>query len=161
MIADIIPNVEGRKLPMSLSKKKCKKKPFTRSEIMSKVKSKNTNIEILLRQALWKKGFRYRKNYNKLMGTPDIVFLKAKLAIFCDSEFWHGKYFLEGKSIPKTNTKFWVEKIERNIVRDKDIDIQLYNMGWKVLHFWGNDIKNNLNKCVKEIENKLGLTIGR
>lgn len=155
MIADIITNVEGRKLPMSLSKKKCKKKPFTRSEIMSKVKSKNTNIEVILRKALWGKGLRYRKNYNKLIGTPDIVFLKAKLAIFCDSEFWHGKYFLEGKSIPKTNQNFWVEKIRTNIERDKKVDSKLIEDGWKVLHFWGNDIKKNLDNCVNSIEHIL------
>lgn len=142
---------------MSIHKKTAKKKPLTRSEIMGRVKSKNTKIEILLRKALWKKGYRYRVNYKKLAGTPDIVFVKAKLAIFCDSEFWHGKYFLEGKSIPKTNQDFWVEKIRRNIERDKEVDRKLIEDGWKILHFWGEDIKKNTLKCVEEIEDVLNI----
>jgi DNA mismatch endonuclease, patch repair protein len=137
---------------MFLRKKSANKKPLTRSEIMGRVKSKNTKIEILLRKALWKKGYRYRVNYKKLAGTPDIVFVNVKLAIFCDSEFWHGKHLMEGKSIPKTNTEFWVEKIRRNMERDKEIDQKLKEDGWRILHFWGEEIKKDLVKCIEKIE---------
>ena len=85
---------------------------------MRRVKSKDTSIEILLRKELWKRGFRYRKNVKDIFGKPDIVFEGKKVAIFADSEFWHGKYLMEGKYIPKTNTEFWIEKIERNTERE-------------------------------------------
>jgi DNA mismatch endonuclease (patch repair protein) len=95
-----------------------KKNPISRSENMRRVKSKDTSIEILLRKELWKRGFRYRKNVKDIFGKPDIVFEGKKVAIFADSEFWHGKYLMEGKYIPKTNTEFWIEKIERNTERE-------------------------------------------
>lgn len=82
-----------------------------RSENMRRIKSKDTSIEIKLRKELWERGFRYRKNCKDVFGKPDIYFKKKKIAIFSDSEFWHGKYYKEGKYIPKTNTKFWIEKI--------------------------------------------------
>ena len=108
-----------------------KKNPISRSENMRRVKSKDTSIEILLRKELWKRGFRYRKNVKDIFGKPDIVFKGKKVAIFADSEFWHGKYLMEGKYIPKTNTKFWIEKIERNTERDKAVSQKLKDDGWK------------------------------
>jgi len=79
---------------------------------MKRIKAKDTSIEIILRKALWKKGYRYRKNCKGVIGKPDLCFKSKKLAVFCDSEFWHGKYFKEGRYIPKINKKFWVEKLE-------------------------------------------------
>lgn len=118
---------------------------------MSKVKSENTSIELLLRKELWHRGLRYRKNYQSIIGKPDIVFLKKKIAVFCDSEFWHGKHYLEGK-LPKSNKKYWEEKFKRNIKRDKIVNQTLANMNWIVLRFWEKDIKNNVKICADIIE---------
>lgn len=135
--------------------KKQKRKSLTRSEIMSKVRGKNTSIEVLLRRELWKRGLRgYRKNYKKLIGKPDIVFTKSKVAIFCDSEFWHGKQYLEGKK-PKSNMKFWIEKFKRNIQRDKQVNQKLEEDGWVVLRFWQKEIQKDVSHCVDIIENNI------
>lgn len=132
---------------------KTRKKPITRSENMRRIKSKGTTIEILLRKELWKRGLRYRKNAKEVCGKPDIFFKGKKLAVFADSEFWHGKYLLEEKYIPKTNTEFWVKKITRNIERDKEVNQKLENDGWTVLRFWETDIRKNLFECADIIEN--------
>ena len=132
-----------------------KKKPISRSENMRRIKSKDTSIEILLRKELWKRGFRYRKNAKDVFGKPDIVFKGKKLAIFADSEFWHGKYLLEGKYIPKTNTEFWINKITRNIERDKEVNQKLKDDGWTVLRFWESDIRKKLSECIELIEKTL------
>ena len=121
---------------------------------MSKIKGKDTKIEIVLRKALWKKGYRYRKNYKDLPGTPDIVLTKYKIAIFCDSEFFHGKDW--EKLMPRLkkgkNPDYWVKKIQRNMQRDIEKDKLLQYLGWTVIHFWGKDILKNPEKCVKIIE---------
>ena len=119
---------------------KKKKLPISRSENMSRIKNKNTSIELLLRKELWKRGLRYRVNDKSIFGKPDIVFKRKKIAIFCDSEFWHGKKFLEGE-IPKSNTEFWVKKLTRNIRRDKEVNEKLKKDGWIVLRYWGKDIR--------------------
>ena len=134
---------------------KKKKQPISRSENMRRIKSKDTSIEILLRKELWKRGLRYRKNVKDVFGKPDIVFKGKKVAIFADSEFWHGKYLMEGKYIPKTNTEFWVEKIKRNIERDKEVNKKLKNNGWTVLRFWESDIRKKLSECIVMIEETL------
>ena len=118
---------------------------------MSLIKSKDTSIEIVFRKALWKAGFRYRKNYKKLPGKPDIALTKQKIAIFCDGEFWHGKNWDEYKEKIKSNRKYWIPKIDKNIKRDFEIDRDLKFMGWEVLHFWGNDIKKNLQGCIEQV----------
>lgn len=123
-----------------------------RSRTMSRIRSKDTKSEILLRHALWTKGMRYRKNDRSIIGTPDIVFKKKKIAIFCDSEFWHGKLYLEGKNIPENNQEFWIEKFERNLQRDKKVNSYLSDQGWTVLRYWENDIYNNLEDIVNEIQ---------
>lgn len=123
-----------------------------RSKIMKNVKSKNTKIELMMRKALWAKGYRYRKNYKKVIGCPDICFPSIKLAIFCDSEFWHGKYFLEDKQIPKSNQNYWIEKFEKNIRRDKEVNLKLKKDGWTVLRFWEKDIEEKLTQCLEKIE---------
>jgi len=126
---------------------------MTRSENMKRIKSKDTSIEIILRRALWKKGYRYRKNCKDVIGKPDLCFKGKKLAVFCDSEFWHGKYLMEGKYIPNTNRKFWIEKLEKNIERDKTVNTKLRENGWTVLRFWESDIRKNTEKCVEIFEN--------
>lgn len=123
-----------------------------RRKNMQAIKNKDSAIEIRLRKALWDKGYRYRKNYSKLPGKPDIVFVSKKLAIFCDSEFWHGYNWEKRKKDIKTNKSFWIKKIERNIERDKEVSILLKKQGFKVIRLWGKDIMKNTDKCVRKIE---------
>ena len=111
--------------------------PKQRRRNMQAVKSKGSKIEKTLGNALWKKGFRYRKNVNSIFGKPDFVFRKYKIAVFCDSEFWHGKDWETKKYEIKSNKEFWHKKIERNIMRDKEVNQKLKNDGWTVIRFWG------------------------
>lgn len=100
------------------------KKPKTRisrSENMRRIKSEDTSIEIILRRELWKRGLRYQKNVKNIFGKPDIVFKGKRLAVFVDSEFWHGKQLLEGKYIPKTNTEYWIKKIHEILSETKKL----------------------------------------
>lgn len=119
---------------------------------MKAIKSKGTKIEELLGKALWSRGLRYRRNNKNVFGKPDFTFQKHKIAIFCDSEYFHGKDWEIKKHRIKTNTEFWQEKIERNIERDKDVNEYLLKNGWQVIRFWGEDIKKNLDICVLKIE---------
>ena len=133
------------------------------TKTMKRVKSKDTSIEITLRKALWKKGFRYRKNYAKLPGKPDIVIPKYKIAIFCDSEFFHGKDWAELKLQLQrgSNADYWIKKIERNKQRDRDNEMKLMFLGWNVVRFWGKDITKNANECVKVVEEMIFDTYAR
>ena len=126
--------------------------PEQRRKCMSRIKSKNTSIEILLRKALWHEGIRYRKNFKLLPGKPDIAITKYKLAIFCDGELWHGKNWEKTKGTVKTNRDFWIPKIEKNIIKDNVNEKKLENTGWVILRFWGRDIKKNLADCVNEVK---------
>ena len=125
-----------------------------RHKCMSHIKSKDTSIEVSLRRALWKKGYRYRKNYSALPGKPDIVLIKYRIAIFCDGELFHGKNWeiLKPRLLKGNNPDFWVKKIERNMKRDDENDKKLLFLGWTVIHFWGNDILKNTDQCVKVVE---------
>ena len=126
--------------------------PEQRRKCMSRISSKNTSIEVILRKTLWHEGIHYRKNYSKLPGKPDIAITKYKIAIFCDGELWHGKDWKNKKKKIKTNQDYWIQKIERNMVRDIENEMKLEHMGWAVIRFWGNEIKNNLMGCVNEIK---------
>ena len=125
-----------------------------RSKNMRHIKSKDTEIERILRKALWDRGIRYRKNYADVTGKPDIAITKYKIAVFCDSEFFHGKDWEQQKQrIAKgEHGDFWVQKISRNIERDNDVDRKLSAEGWKVIRFWGKDIQKNTDECVRAIE---------
>lgn len=125
-----------------------------RHKNMQNIKSKDTKIEVQLRKALWAKGYRYRKNDKKLPGKPDIVLGKYKIVIFCDSEFFHGKDWevLKPRLEKGTNPEYWVKKIENNRRRDDEINKELTFEGWTVIRFWGKDIKNKLDECIKVIE---------
>lgn len=122
---------------------------------MQAVKSKGSKIEIMLAKELWKKGLRYRKNDKTVIGKPDFTFKKYKIAVFCDSEFWHGKDWHKKKLEHKTNIKFWHQKIERNIKRDKEVNEELLKNGWQVIRFWGKDIEKELLNCVIKIETEI------
>ena len=128
-----------------------------RRKNMQAVKNKDSKIELLLRKALWSKGYRYRKNCSKIEGKPDIVLSKYKIAIFCDSEFWHGYNWDIRKNDIKFNREFWIKKIEGNIKRDNIVNKILKQQGWKVLRFWGKDIQKNLDKCMNKIEKEIGI----
>ena len=125
-----------------------------RKKNMQHIKSKDTKIEVLLRNELWKRGYRYRKNYSKLPGKPDIVLTKYKIAIFCDSEFFHGKDWevLKPRLEKGNNSDYWLKKISRNRERDDEINKQLLFQGWTVIRFWGKDILKNLDECIKVVE---------
>ncbi len=125
-----------------------------RRKNMQHIKPQDTKIEVLLRKALWKKGIHYRKNFKGLPGTPDIVITKYKIAIFCDGEFFHGKDWeiLKPRLQKGSNSEFWISKISRNKERDDEINKKLLFMGWTVIRFWGDDIQNHTDECIKVIE---------
>ncbi len=124
------------------------------SKNMRHIRSKDTSIEVKLRKELWHKGYRYRKNYKELPGSPDIVLTKYKIAIFCDSEFFHGKDWevLKARLEKGSNSDYWIKKIERNRDRDMENDKKLLFLGWTVIHFWGKDILRNTEECIRVIE---------
>ena len=119
---------------------------------MSRIRCKDTKIEVALRKELWSRGLRYRKNVKTVPGKPDIAFIGKKVAVFCDSEFWHGYDWEHRKDDIKTNREFWITKIERNIQRDKEVNQILEEQGWIVLRFWGKEIQKNLSECADRIE---------
>ncbi len=128
--------------------------PEQRHKNMSHIRNKDSKIEQKLRKALWDKGYRYRKNYKVLPGKPDIVLTKYRIAIFCDSEYFHGKDFekLKIQLSKSKNPDFWIDKIQRNIERDEEVNRQLKALGWTVLRFWGKDIIKYTDECVKAVE---------
>lgn len=126
--------------------------PEQRRRNMQAVKNKDSDIELMLRKELWKRGIRYRKNDKTIFGHPDLAFKGKKVAVFCDSEFWHGFDWENRKRDIKSNQEFWIPKIERNIARDQEVTQKLTEEGWVVLRFWGKDIKKNLQECADKIE---------
>ena len=124
------------------------------SKTMKKIRSNDTSIELKLRKALWHKGYRYRKNCKSLPGSPDIALTKYKIAIFCDSEFFHGKDWeaLKLRLEKGNNPEYWIKKIERNRTRDWENDKKLLLLGYTVIHFWGKDIKQHTEECLQVIE---------
>lgn len=137
-----------------MKKSKESKTPMERSEVMRRVRSNNTSFEMLLRRELWRRGLRgYRANDKSVFGKPDVVFKKRKIAIFIDSEFFHGKDYPNGRNIPTANREYWVKKIERNIERDKEVTEHLQASGWTVIRIWSKDLKKNLTEWADSIEN--------
>ena len=128
--------------------------PEQRKRNMRNIRSFDTKIEVILRKELWSRGYRYRKNYKKLPGSPDIVLTKYKIAIFCDGEFFHGKDWevLKPKLLNSNNSEYWISKISKNIEHDSEVNKQLLSLGWTVIRFWGNDIKKHTDECINVIE---------
>lgn len=122
---------------------------------MKQVKNKDSAIEVMLRKELWSRGLRYQKNVNNIFGKPDLVFKGKKVAVFCDSEFWHGYNWEERKEDFKSNREFWIQKIERNMQRDIEVTEELQKQGWTVLRFWGKEIKQNVKACADIIEKEV------
>lgn len=129
--------------------------PEQRRKNMQAIKSRDTSIELALRRALWHEGIHYRKNYKKLPGKPDIAITKYKIAVFCDSEFWHGYDWENRKSKIKSNHDYWLPKIERNMQRDQEVTALLEKAGWKVLRFWGFQIRKELDECVRIVKDTI------
>lgn len=119
---------------------------------MSRVKNKDSVIEVALRKELWARGIRYRKNVKNVFGKPDIAFIGKKIAVFCDSEFWHGYDWKNRKSDIKSHQEFWIPKIEKTIKRDLEVTKELQSEGWIVLRFWGKDIKKDVIGCANIIQ---------
>lgn len=118
---------------------------------MSRVRSSGSRIEKLLGSALWRAGVRYRKQY-PIFGKPDFVLVQRRIAIFCDSEFWHGyRWGTRRKAEHKTNQRYWFEKIERNRARDQSVNRILRAEGWRVFRFWERQIMRNADACVSAI----------
>lgn len=137
--------------------------PSQRSKNMRRIKSKNTKPEILLRKAVWKKGYRYRINYKKLPSKPDIVLTKYKMCVFIDSEFFHGKDFESGYHSSKFDSlkeqleagdhaTYWLPKIQKNMERDRMVEAELKGMGWTVLRFWSKEVLKDSDQCIRNIE---------
>lgn len=128
--------------------------PEQRRKNMQHIHSQDTKIEVVLRKALWRKGYRYRKNDKRLPGSPDIALTKYKIAVFCDGEFFHGKDWevLKPRLENGNNSEFWISKISRNRTRDDEVNKKLLFMGWTVIRFWGNDIIKKPDACVEVIE---------
>lgn len=122
-----------------------------RSDLMSKIRAKETKPEQILRKTLWAFGVRYRKNVNKLPGKPDIVISKFKLIVFVDGAFWHGYNWEEKKNKIKSNRDFWIPKVDRNMQRDDEINSVLEGLGWNVIRFWDFQVKNELGVCIQKI----------
>lgn len=125
--------------------------PAQRRKNMQAIKSKDTHIELALRNALWHKGIRYRKNYKGLPGKPDIAITKYRIAVFCDSDFWHGYDWENRNQRIKSNREYWIPKIERNMQRDREVTAALEDSGWLVLRFWEFQIKKELDTCVDAV----------
>ena len=121
---------------------------LTKSEQMARVRSKNTGPELLLRRALWRCGLRYRLGV-AVPGSPDLAFRKAKVAVFVDGCFWHAcpKHY----RAPIRNAAFWRRKIERNIARDRRIDLALAELGWSVVRIWEHDLKGDISSAVQRV----------
>ena len=122
-----------------------------KSRQMAKVKSKDGKDEVILRKLLWHNGVRYRTNYKKLPGKPDIDITKYKLAIFIDGEFWHGYEWEKHKPRIKRNRDYWIHKIEYNMKHDQEVNKLLKDQGWHVLRFWSKKVLKNPDYYVQLI----------
>jgi DNA mismatch endonuclease (patch repair protein) len=126
----------------------------TREQIsynMSRVRSSGSDIEVRLGKALWTAGIRYRKQYGRIPGKPDFVVVRAKVAVFCDSSFWHGRGWPESARQLRSNREFWVPKIERNVARDRQVGRMLKRMGWRVMRFWDDSIMRDAAGCASRV----------
>jgi DNA mismatch endonuclease, patch repair protein len=142
--------MKNRFIWTSLRKRMDNLKPKDRRKNMQSIRSKGTSIELLMQTALRKRGHRFKKNYKKLIGKPDIVFLDTRVAVFLDSCFWHSCPYHATQ--PKSNRAYWRPKLKRNKERDRIITKALRKSGWKVLRIWEHRIKNNPDDCLKLIQ---------
>ena len=123
-----------------------------RTQIMSRVRNKDSKIEVIFRKTLWKQKIRYRKNGSKYFGKPDIILRKYKTVIFIDSCFWH--CCTEHGTMPKTKRNFWKKKFARNVERDKEVSQHYRKIGWKIFRIWEHQLKDH-EKIISKIVAKL------
>jgi DNA mismatch endonuclease, patch repair protein len=134
----------------------------TRSYNMSRIKGKNTKPEMLVRQFLHAKGFRYRLHVKNLPGTPDIVLPKYKTVIFIHGCFWHGHNGCKYYVVPKTRTEWWLKKINSNIFNDNRATEMLKDKGWKIITLWECDLKpHKISKSLSSVVKRLKKLIQR
>ena len=131
--------------------------PEQRRRNMQAIRSTGSRIEVTLAKALFVRGHRYRKNDKTVFGKPDLTFKRLKIAVFVDSEFWHGKDWATEKARHKSNVAYWHQKIERNMERDKLVNRTLRKAGWRVLRFWGKQVLTRPESCVREIEKVINI----
>lgn len=124
-----------------------------RSYTMSRIRSEDTKVELMLRRALFSRGLRYRLHRRELPGRPDIVFPREKVAVFVDGDFWHGWNYEDWTDNLKP---YWRDKIARNIRRDGLVTEQLRGRGWKVLRIWEHEIEADVASCADQVERALG-----
>ncbi len=134
--------------------------PKVTHKIMSAIPSKDTEPELMLRKALWKENLRYRVNYRKLPGKPDIVFTKYRVVVFCDGDFWHGhNWAIRGltslEEELESYSDFWRAKIIRNIERDTEVNQALKGAGWSVVRIWESDIRTDIARCVQLVKDAI------
>jgi DNA mismatch endonuclease (patch repair protein) len=122
--------------------------------VMSKIRSKNTKPELIIMRALKKRGIYFTKHRKDVLGKPDIVFKRKKIAVFIDSDFWHCNP--ERFRMPKSNVDFWSRKINRNIFRDYKVSETLTSSGWTVVRIWESDVLNNPDVCLGIILKTIG-----
>ncbi|SHG66480.1 very short patch repair endonuclease [Flavobacterium defluvii] len=132
--------------------------PEQRRKNMQAIKSTATTQEVRLAKALWDLGYRYRKNNKKVFGKPDLTFAKYKIAIFIDSEFFHGKDWETQQLRIKSNREYWISKIERNMKRDIEVNEYLISKKWKVIRFWSKEVQKELNSCIEKIQQEIQLS---
>ena len=125
--------------------------PEQRSYNMSRIRSKNTKPEVLLRKALWNNGIRYSLHSKKLPGSPDIVITKHRIAVFVHGCFWHRHQGCKYTTTPETRKEFWEAKFSENIARDKRNYKALIEMKWKVLIVWECEVKNEFEKTINKV----------
>lgn len=123
----------------------------TISYTMSRIRGKDTGIEMILRHALTERGIHYRHNSSFIYGHPDLSWKRYKVVVFCDSEFWHGYHFEEQKAKIHSHEDYWIPKIERNIARDQEVNAELQKEGYTILRYWGNEIEKDSERIVNEI----------
>lgn len=120
---------------------------------MSRVRNKDSKMELSLRKALWAEGFRYRKNDTNYFGKPDIVLPKYKTVIFVDSCFWHG--CKTHGSMPATRTEFWEKKIARNKERDQEVNRYYKEKGWNMIRVWEHELKKDFDSLIQRIKKQI------
>ena len=129
--------------------------PEHRSWNMAQIKGKDTKIEVRVRQYLFSKGFRFRKNDKRFPGKPDVVLPKYKTVIFVNGCFWHMHEGCKQGRLPKSNVEYWEEKLGKNVANDKKHNQQLIEMGWKPITIWECELKNDFEGTLERIIKQL------
>lgn len=131
--------------------------PEHRSWNMSRIRNKDTKIEVLVRKYLFSKGYRFRKNDKRYPGKPDVVLPKYHIVIFVNGCFWHQHPGCKNATMPKSNTEFWKEKLEKNVTNDSKNIEKLSSMGWKVITLWECELEKDFETCMEKLIDEIEL----